>query len=736
MSLIQVSSQSKNESDNNQKQTGYKFSNYFNGVLEIPPYSEIALHSAQFKINSINGIVLSSVGSSSSNDKPCLRMLMADTEDTYIEDVKKIDDEFPSNASANPFLYFLPRKEYGDLSTCWKDVGEYLKLDPRPQFQTNYSTAGEQISGLSVETNIVNSVFTPTFLLTSNLSGDENQIIDSSVFFTETKNLETITLDSADGSITKTTGSQGVVNPSFFYTKSNGIHNSNGTLNIQGFVNETEGTTNKNNQMLIGVKSWGEPTNTKSWADMRGCPSNLEQFTTDFFTKYPEPSFLPYAVMRCLFNSNGYNLPSESVCEYAFHITKKVSSINPSSGLESSKSPTLTFDMNEDVCNILKFERGRINEDETTNCNRWIMIATGDKIIQATFGIPYSKELDPRSDLDTWDQVDNKILNNGQPQEGGAIESTINLQGNVITFTFNAVDVSLYPNETNIGLIALQDQISDVVFPLQVAGMISKRASGFDNVTITTCGTQKPVLNYGYNYSDLDTYKNNKQIIPAEIFNYEFSEQSPKTYYPLNQDLTSVSTGSTEQTLTDASPYKIEIQPYLFFGSTDNGNAVSIQTKIKNQPNINSLIGSPDFLYLDTEDAYLTYTGDYTSTSLENPFLKGIYVRLKNLTNKSTFGSINSVDNDKLISVINRYDSTNQASGLTDFPLYSYNEFDRLYISLNNPSPLYLSQLDFELVDKFGTPIREIDNTTIILHLRPATYKDLYGYKRLEKLNF
>jgi hypothetical protein len=114
---------------------------------------------------------------------------------------------------------------------------------------------------------------------------------------------------------------------------------------------------------------------------------------------------------------------------------------------------------------------------------------------------------------------------------------------------------------------------------------------------------------------------------------------------------------------------------------------------------------------------------------IRNPMLNGLYVRLKNLPHKTTMGSINSVDNDKLIGIVNRYDHTDDEENLTSFPIYSFSEYDRLYIALNNPAPMYLSSLDFEIVDKFGTPMTPIQNTTLTLHLRPATYKDLYGYR-------
>lgn len=730
MSLIQVSSQSRSELDNNEKQDGFRFSNRFNGVLEVPPYSEIAVHSGQMKIDSGEGIVLSSVGSSSSNDRPIVRMNFQQASNTYASDVLKNDNEYPSNATSSPFVYNLPKGSYVDLASCWKDIGEYLKLDPRPQFQTNYSSVGEQTTGLVVDTIINNSKFSPSFIMVSNANGgDEN--IDSSVFNTDVQGTDAIT-QSLGGNVLKTSGTSGRgVTPSIFYTDSNGIHNANGSLSVDGFLNKDQTTTNGSNQMLIGIKRWGTTGNSKGWSDMYDASLGLDTFNKAFFDEYPDQKYIPYAMMRNMFVTSGYSLPQESTCEFAFHITKKVLNISLVD-MDDETPPPFTFDMEQDVCNILKYEKGRMTADgfERSRC---IMIATGDMKVSEIYGIPYSKELDPTSDLTEWSDVGNKILKTGLTDTDGAGTSKIILNGNVVTFEFNEVAVTIQDSAGIVSDVELKDQLSDVVFPLQVFGVITKggtnRESGFLGVSYSVCGEQSSVVDYGRQYSDVVAYKANKQMIPAEIYNYEFASLTPKCYYPLDDTtLVSESSGATEDTMTGDD--LISQLPFIYFGSSTLGNAKGS----KLIPNVDTLIGSPTSLDMTTADDYATFTADYTSTGLENPFLKGIYIRLKNLTNRSTFGSINAVDTDKLIAVINRYDSTNQVSGLTDFPLYSFTEYDRLYIALNNPTPLFLSQLDFEIVDRTGDVIREIDNTTLVLHLRPAQYRDLYGYKRSEKM--
>ena len=147
-------------------------------------------------------------------------------------------------------------------------------------------------------------------------------------------------------------------------------------------------------------------------------------------------------------------------------------------------------------------------------------------------------------------------------------------------------------------------------------------------------------------------------------------------------------------------------------------------------PNIYQALGFPKlsiaagYYTLQTNDGggdYLVQVGDYkVDNDAIDPFLLGIYVRLKNLPNRAIMGSINQTS-DKLVAVINNYTAAQQ--GGLSYPLYSFNEYDRMYIAFNNPAPIPLSSLDIELVDRFGTPITNIKETSLVFHLRPASYK-------------
>jgi hypothetical protein len=154
MSLIQVSSNSKREANQLEPQSGYRFSNAFNGVLEIPPYSEIALHSGQFVIDTGAGSVdFVNIGGDDGNQFPALRLNYASAQNDYFEDWEKSilnDDEltqYTANSTTNPFLYFAPRKKYKDVSVFWDDMVNILRLDPRPELQATYSADGSLASG-------------------------------------------------------------------------------------------------------------------------------------------------------------------------------------------------------------------------------------------------------------------------------------------------------------------------------------------------------------------------------------------------------------------------------------------------------------------------------------------------------------------------------------------------------------------------------------------------------------
>ena len=710
MSLIQVSSNSKREANLLEQQSGYRFSNAFNGVLEIPPYSEVALHSGQFVIDTGAGSVdFINIGGDSGNQVPAMRMMFSPAQNDYFEDWEKSVlnnqeiTQYTANSTTNPLLSLAPRKKYKDVSGFWSDMVDILRLDPRPQLQATYSADGSLASGLSVISSLSNAVIKPIFTLTRASKGDATAIT-ADVFKTKVAGGRAITLTPVTGTITQTTGASGTgVVASLFYTQSSGIHNDEGSLSVGKFIvpSPTTALTITTSNLIIGLKRWGFDSVTQGrsdgWANM--CS------VTDFEVPptLEDPYAIPYRMGELIFEKSLYGLQPECICDFAFQITNKVSGM----GANGTKTG---FEKDKFCCNILKYEKGGMLNQVDLN-PRYFMIATGDPLISDTFGIPYSKQLDPDSDLETWAGVDLVVASPLAEGAGGRII----VSGNKVTFELNGQAVNTAPAVVSDEFTLLSDYLSDVVYPLQVSGTIFKKDNGFVGVNITPVATQREVPYYGKSQDDMVKYVSKRSIIPAEILNINFDETSSPYLASFPTDTTE---HRTPVSFTDLSAYKL----FMYLGETQAGNARG--SDILPQPNISSKVGSTLDVLVFTDN-----TATYSVDKIRNPMLNGLYVRLKNLPHKTTMGSINSVDNDKLIGIVNRYDHTDDEENLTSFPIYSFSEYDRLYIALNNPAPMYLSSLDFEIVDKFGTPMSPIQNTTLTLHLRPATYKDLYGYR-------
>jgi hypothetical protein len=640
-----------------------------------------------------------------------MRMMFAPAQNDYYEDWEKsiINNqeitEYTANSTTNPLLYLAPRKKYKDVSGFWDDMINILRLDPRPQLQATYADDGSLASGLVVVPSLSNAVIKPVFTLIRTPKGDATPIT-ANVFKTKVSGGRAITLSPETGNIIQTTGASGTaVVSSLFYTQSSGIHNDVGSLSVEKFIVPSPSTALNilTSNLIIGLKRWGFDSEAQGrsdgWADMSWSVGFEVPPTLG------EPQAIPYRLGEMMFQTSLYGLKPECICDFAFQITNKVSGI----GANGTKTG---FEKDRFCCNILKYEKGgMINQVDLPP--RYFMIATGDPLISDAFRIPYSKELDPESDLETWTGVSLVVAS---PLALGGAGGQIIVTGNKVTFELNGQVVNTAPAVASEEFSVLSDYLSDAVYPLQVSGTIFKKDNGFGGVNITPVATQREVPYYGKSYDDMVNYVSKRSIIPAEILNINFDENSSPYLASFPTDTTE---HRTPVSFTDLTAYKL----FMFLGETQAGNARGGREGLP-QPNIQSKVGSKDPVLVFTGD-----TANYDVDKIRNPMLNGLYVRLKNLPHKTTMGSINSVDNDKLIGIVNRYDHTDDEENLTSFPIYSFSEYDRLYIALNNPAPMYLSSLDFEIVDKFGTPMTPIQNTTLTLHLRPATYKDLYGYR-------
>jgi hypothetical protein len=752
MSLIQVCSTSRNEANVNQQQQGFRFSNYFNGVLEVPPYSEVALHSGNFKINTgQEAINFVSVGGNLGSQQPVVRLNMIDNEDDY---GNSVDYERSTNSVMNPFLYQVPRKSYNSTKDFWDDMKITLNLDPRPQFVYNENLNGDFVSGLQITTSIINETITPSLKWTCNVPIQTPVDINPITFKTMKNKAGTDLITLTGGKIKQVasvvSGKQ--ISHNVFYTQSTGIHNGNGYFKNNYFFTEQVNFGDlplpvQNRQILFGVKRWGEidtssnKSSTTSWIKMReaSTEANLTAIR-DYVGEESENINIAYLTCPLLFEASGYNLSAECIGEYVLHTTCKVETlINP----ETNKVEISSFNKNYKsmVCNILKYEVG--GSQTGLQNGRYVMIATGDPQISSTLNVPYSLELNPESGLPSWDKggtIMYMIRNGETGADFSSLDNRIIINGNKVSFMVNGVMVNVRSEVAEDDDTILEEFISDGVFPLQAFGTTAKNNAGLLNARlIPTLESQSEVKYLGDRQTDFQRYVASKQIIPASIYNnfldrspcmfYEGEDQYPLPFNPTpNIPSYPVASGGTDV---------YEMTPHLYLGETQVGNVIELQETDQSQkvyqPNISLTLASPESITLNaTDNSYIVSEETYDTTTGTNPLLIGLYVRLKNLTNKSTFGSINTPDADKLIGVINRYDHTNDAEGLASFPTYTFNEYEKLYISLNNPKPIYITQLDFEIVDKFSNPVQEIRETTLVLHMRPAQYKDLYSYKREE----
>ena len=148
-------------------------------------------------------------------------------------------------------------------------------------------------------------------------------------------------------------------------------------------------------------------------------------------------------------------------------------------------------------------------------------------------------------------------------------------------------------------------------------------------------------------------------------------------------------------------------------------------------PNIENMVLFDDASNIFNMD-YTTAGGNKGSYQLTTEagegfaFNRGIHIMLKNLPNKSTMGSLNQGNASKLVAVVNKFDRAD-ANPLTTY--YAYNEYEHLYISLNNADWISTNLLSFELVDRFANYCKNINETTLVFHLKPMD-KNLVEFYR------
>lgn len=803
MSLIQVSSSQIAFKQQGIGQgvfnTGFRFSNFFNNVLEIPANAEIALHSAQFDMENTGGIDTTFIGSDNDLNVPCMRILYAlavqdfatQNDNTLVRASNLIPIQVPVTATHLPLVAYMLRNKYKTMEHFWDDWVSVMRTESRPQFQNKVDAAGVQLAGWGATYSAPAGVETETFATISNVlssSVPNRRNLTSSAwsqgggcgFASPPLSYSTATSGEANTceltnpvlagefrDVTKTSG--GTIERAAhapFWTQFEGLNNAGGVMTCRGFdcpaiadgaQNPPQGQ-GRRHVYSWGLKRWGvveesaslgDPTRTNAVQRLAlAANANLHrkiasQANTNWGSAGVAATLNQYYYSAALVSSgsDGLSFQPDCVSDVFWVISPRIANI-------SGVTHRVTAYGTEMVVSLWKYECGTgTGLALGTQMNRVVCVATGDALASTTFDVCYSGQLDPTNISFPAGQV---LSNqNATPPLTNGIGLGFTLNGNQVApfispasvLNFAKSPVAWVAGDTTQVFIPL----TDVVYPIQVCGSMNGKNDAITAIAINPAGAldgginyQSPVYNLGDGYDDFFKYVRQVRICPASIYNGTFLDQTCETLYPLDANV------ATPQSVT----------PYAFYD-----NLIPIPLTTDNSVNISAFVGVGFEPLLDVSPAY---TNEYannanmtdlirwdTSTTPHNiltitpdatwevgngkyaiqatgtaPFLLGLYVKLKNLPNRSTFGSLNQADCEKLISVINRYDERESSAG--DKTMYAYNEYDKLYISLNNPATLYLSKLDFEIVDRFGNAVTSLDQTTLVLHLRPGEYKDFY----------
>ncbi len=345
----------------------------------------------------------------------------------------------------------------------------------------------------------------------------------------------------------------------------------------------------------------------------------------------------------------------------------------------------------------------------------------------------------------------------------------IGLEGNNIEFLLDASYGVNYIDATAKSQL-FKSEMSDINYPLQVKASICYLETKLTDVQglwqTNSDGANPPTADmkalvfYGDTTDDFSKYVEANMMLPAWIYNRQYwlpvesailgggyaGCRTPNLCFDsLDLDLFDnfatlfpnelgeiISVPTNGQRIKQK--FWIQVAPDPYFES---------QAPFKLNPNIQEQIGLAGIVKtgIRTTNAYQgepTSSTNYTTlTALAQiievniPFSSGVYIRLKNLPTRSTFGSINQTY-DKLVAMVNRFDKFYDRDETADEPIsvYGWEAYEKIYISLNNPAPIFVSSLDFDLVNRFGELNEQIERTTLLLHLKKDD-TPLYAYDRI-----
>jgi len=320
------------------------------------------------------------------------------------------------------------------------------------------------------------------------------------------------------------------------------------------------------------------------------------------------------------------------------------------------------------------------------------------------------------------------------------------------------VNIAIYPLQSRFGIGGLQgDLITSPALvpviepsdPTTVATSVASQSNVEDLVSrrsVTNSLGQKLVIKGSLNERKLQNYLRKDMIIPNCLLNRDFYDNVTPiiNYYPLLNDATKefVSTnrrpshnGLIEDTTDPTKPiYSVASHTSIVVGESkifDTMKSLYEPTPQVNpflQPNISAIVrfdqsAVPLAIFLDGTAAspnYQEVSGSYTSVAAiaSDPVAVGLYVHLDDLPNTSVMGSMNQVQT-KLVGVINKFDAQSvvKENNNSIVTALSWNAHELLYVKLNNPSPIELSQLNLRLTDRFMRLASQITNTQLVFYL-------------------
>jgi len=357
--------------------------------------------------------------------------------------------------------------------------------------------------------------------------------------------------------------------------------------------------------------------------------------------------------------------------------------------------------------------------DNTTN------LKMKDKQIEATRQLP-SEPLKPDTWIKEW--ADDSITT---PDVVKAVEGFVN--------------ISIYPLQSRFGIGGLQGDLitSPALVPVKtpdissVANSVKSQSNVDDLVTAVGGNLTESVI---------QNYVTKNMVIPNCILNRDFYLNVTPiiNYYPLLNDPTKefVSTNrrpshnGLSEDLTDPNKpiYSVASHTSIVVGQSkifDTFKSLYLPVPNVNpflRPNISETIqfdpqNPPLAIFLDGTAAtpnYQSVSGNYKTLSAidQNPIGMGLYVHLEDLPNTSVMGSMNQLQT-KLVGVINKYDhittiAENTTSIITSL---AWNAYEMLYVKLNNPSPIELSQLNIRITSRYMNLATQVDNTQLVFYL-------------------